>query len=155
MKSEIRREVHNSPGIHFRQLKREVGCSTSTLNHHVRRDEELKERKIRSYRRIYPSSVPEDLENVLAALNHSSRGKMLYLTSFDSFTPSEISRELGLSISTVSGHLKLLDREGLVSVEVKGRKKSYVAMPAVRSALKDYTTNIVERMSDNFIEMWG
>lgn len=144
MNEKIRSAVEESPGIHLRRLEREVGCTTSTLNYHIRRDGELRGRHIRSYRRIYPESVPEELENALAALNHSSRGEILLLVSRSSLTTSRIAEEVGLCISTVSDHLNVLEKEGLVSVRRRGRKKSYSAAPEVMRALRRYGAKVLD-----------
>ncbi|MFB6114881.1 MAG: ArsR family transcriptional regulator, partial [Candidatus Nanohalobium sp.] len=118
MRQKINSTVREKPGIHFRELQRDVGCSSTTLNHHLP-ELEVKEREIHGYRRLYPEEVPEEMERPLAALNHSVRGRMLYYIGEEA-TPSGLVEKLDVSKSTVSTHLKILREDGVISEESEG-----------------------------------
>ncbi|MFB6203136.1 MAG: metalloregulator ArsR/SmtB family transcription factor [Candidatus Nanohaloarchaea archaeon] len=156
MKTRIEKAVEDSPGIHFRGLKREVGCSVSTLEHHLRNDSNIKDTKIRSYRRVYPASVPERYYSALAAMNHERRGKILWMVeNGEEVAFGDIAERMDSSRSTVSHHLKILADDNLVEEESRGRTKIFSTSGRVHTAFRKYTTNMVKEMSGNFTEMWS
>lgn len=150
MREEIIQQINQKPGIHFRELERQVGCSKSTLNHHINRTEKVEEEKIRGYRRFYPVDVSEKDRNVLAALNHSPRGEILYeLQQKNDKKLTEISEDLNKSPSTISQHLKVLKNAGIIE---KDRKYHLTKRNAGK--VKEYASNILNERVDNFIDMW-
>lgn len=150
MKEEIIQQINEKPGIHFRELERKVGCSKSTLNHHIDRTEKVEEEKIRGYRRFYPVEVSENDRNVLAALNHSPRGEILYeLQQQNDKKLTEISEDLNKSPATISQHLKVLKKAGLIE---KDRKYQLTKKNAGK--VKKYASRILEERVDSFIDMW-
>ncbi|MFB6242126.1 MAG: winged helix-turn-helix transcriptional regulator [Candidatus Nanosalina sp.] len=152
MRHEIRDHIQENPGIHLRELKRNLDCTSTTLNYHIDRLE-VKDRKIRGYRRLYPREIPEEMERPLAALNHDVRGPMLYY--INNGTPhSELSGKLDLSKSTVSSHLSVLSEDGLVKERKKGRRKKLSVSENSIEALNHYAARILDDASEGFIEMW-
>lgn len=155
MKDQIIEAVEQSPGIHFRGLTRELGCSPSTIEYHFERTDRLKDRNIRGYRRLYPEGLPEEYESSLAALNHPVRSRILYgieekgLKGF-----SDIEGQVDVSKSTLSSHMAVLSQAGLVEVEKRGNRKYYEVSTSVRSAIKKFTTMALDEMESNFIDMW-
>ncbi len=61
----------------------------------------------------------ERMEKVIYALNAEARRKIMSLLRGSSYSVVELSRRLKLPISTVSFHLNILSKAGLVSVAVK------------------------------------
>ena len=147
MKQKIENTVQKSPGIHFRELERKVGCSKSTINHHIRNLDNIEEEKIRGYRRFYPQETDEEDRNLLAALNHSPRGEILYYLQQNSKL-TEISDKVGKSPATVSAHLDVLEESGLIE------KDEYEVDQKITDRFKRYSSEILEDRVDNFIEMW-
>jgi predicted transcriptional regulator len=152
MRQRIAHQIEETPGIHLRELQRELECSSTTLNYHIR-DLDIKERKIRGYRRLYPKKTPEELERSLAALNHHVRGPMVYYIDSGS-SPSELVEKLDVSKSTVSSHLKVLEEDGLVDEQKDGRRKELSVSESARRAVNRYASNILDEASEGFIEMW-
>lgn len=152
MRQEIRAEVERSPGIHFRQLQRNMDCSPTTINYHLEKMD-LRQRKIHGYRRIYPSNVPESMERPLAALNHEVRGPILYHVDRGRST-SELAKKLDLSVSTVSNHLKILHQDGLIEQEKKGRRKTISLNEKAVRAVREYASQLLDETSEGFIDMW-
>lgn len=149
MKEQIITQVEETPGIHFRKLQREIGCSKSTINYHVKRTEKLEEEKIRGYRRFYPKDIDEDDRSILAALNHSPRGEILYELQKEHRKLTDISEKVDKSPATVSQHLNVLKKAGIVRKDDKYKLKSKKA-----EKVKRYASNILEKRVDNFIDMW-
>lgn len=152
MKNQVLSEVKENPGIHFRQLQRNLDCTSTTLNYHLDRLN-LRDRKIRGYRRIYPGDLSEELERPLAALNHSVRGPMIYYIS-EGDSASELVEKLDVSKSTVSSHLKVLNEDGLVNEEKEGRSKKLSVSEKSLKAINRYSSELLDEASDGFIEMW-
>jgi len=149
MKAQIIDQVDSTPGIHFRKLQREVGCSKSTLNYHIGRVESLEDQKIRGYRRIFNSEVSKSDRNALAALNHSPRGEIIYYIDEGEHTLKQISGKVDRSAPTISHHLKVLQDAELVE-----KKDSYVLNRSAAKAVKRYASDILDSRVDGFIRMW-
>jgi DNA-binding transcriptional ArsR family regulator len=149
MKEQIITQVEENPGIHFRKLQREIGCSKSTINYHVERTEKLEEEKIRGYRRFYPTDIEEADRSILAALNHSPRGEILYELQQEHRNLTEISEEVDKSPATVSQHLNVLKKAGIVRKDDKYRLKKKKS-----KKVKQYASDILDKRVDNFIDMW-
>lgn len=152
MKQEILQTVEQNPGTHFRQIQRETGCSSTTLNHHLK-SLNLKEKKVHGYRRFYPEDICEDLELPLAALNHEVRGLMLYKIQ-EGIEQKKLGEEIGKSKSTVSTHLKVMKEDGLVKEETEGRSKVLYPSENAVKAVNRYASQILDEASESFIEMW-
>lgn len=152
MKEEIRRTVEDNPGVHFRELQREVECSSSTLNYHLP-NLDLEEMEFHGYRRFYPEEVPEEMRKPLAAMNHGIRGKMIYFIDKGADL-SDLNEGLDVSKSTVSTHLKVLREDGIVREESKGRSKKLYLSDNTKRTLKKYASDILEEASEGFIDMW-
>lgn len=156
MRSAIHSAVKNRPGVHFRQLQRNIDCSVSTLNYHLSRSDSVKDVKIRGYRRLFPVEVPQEHYSALAALNHKSRGEMVQaIDASPGITSIEVAETVGLAGSTVSAHLKVLVGAELVDCTRAGRKKHYRSTETVSRVVADYAAKILDRSTDNFIGMWG
>ncbi|MFQ3308083.1 MAG: putative transcriptional regulator [Candidatus Nanohaloarchaea archaeon] len=149
MKQQIISQVEAKPGIHFRKLQRELDCSKSTVNYHISNIEDLEEEKIRGYRRFYPSKIKEEDRNILAALNHSPRGEILYELQQKHQKLTTISENVDKSPATVSQHLDILKNAGLVDKRNKYRLKNRTT-----EKVKQYSSRILEGRVDNFIDMW-
>lgn len=152
MRSKISQRVHERPGIHLRKLQRDLDCSTTTINYHVK-NLKVRERKFHGYRRFYPEKVEKSMDRSLAALNHEVRGPILYQVKGGS-NFSDIVKEIDGSKSTVSGHLKVLQNDSLVEKRVDGRASHFSLNEDSLLAVKKYASKLLDVSSDNFIEMW-
>lgn len=153
MKQQILQTVEKNPGIHFREVQRRLNCSSTTLNHHIQALD-VKERNIRGYRRFYPQDVSREMERPLAALNHDVRGLMLYQMQ-GGISQKELVENFDLSKSTVSSHLKVMREDGLIDEEKDGRSKKLFPSDESWKALNGYATQLLDEVSEGFIEMWG
>lgn len=155
MRTAIEDAVEEQPGIHFRELKRDVGCSISTLNYHLRKSDRVTDVKIRGYRRVFPVNIEQEHYSPLAAMNHPSRGKIVYAIQKEPYITSRgVADRVGLASSTVSGHLKVLSDAELVEYEKDGREKKYRSTALVRNAFSHYAAKVLEDSTDRFIELW-
>lgn len=152
MKARIVEVVRSNPGIHFRELKREIDCSSTTLDYHLDRSQ-LEDEHIRGYRRIFPPDVRGDLHVPLAALNHDTRGDIVRVVDEEDRNLSSIAEAIAKSVSTVSHHLTILKEDDVLDVARDGRSKVYSTTTITRQALDRYDS-VLEQASDRFIEMW-
>lgn len=152
MKQQILQTVQQNPGIHFREVQRQLNCSSTTLNHHIQALD-VKERNIRGYRRFYPKEVSRDMERPLAALNHDVRGLMLYQMK-GGISQKDLVEYFDLSKSTVSSHLKVMREDGLIDEEKDGRSKKLFPSENAWKALNSYAKQILDEASEGFIELW-
>ncbi|MDY6770702.1 MAG: winged helix-turn-helix transcriptional regulator [Candidatus Nanohaloarchaea archaeon] len=155
MKAQIIDAVNGRPGIHFRELQREVGCSVNTLDYHLRRIDGLNEERIRGYRRIFPAQVDTELYDALAALNHESRGLLLHVVDREpGLTMSGIGERVELSLSSVSEHLRALAADDVVLVQRDGRARRYEPSGSAVTAIRRFGGRLLDRYADGFVSMW-
>lgn len=152
MRHEIIKTVEHNPGIHFREAKRQVGCSSTTMNYHLK-DLDFREKMVHGYRRIYPEDVSEEHERPLAALNHDVRGLLLHRIS-GGVQQKQLVEETDLSKATISSHLKVLKKDGIVYEERNGRSKELSLSKSALKTLEEYASDMLDEASDGFIEMW-
>ena len=155
MRQELVQTVEKSPGIHFRAVTREMGCSPSTVDYHFDRTDQLKDRDIRGYRRFYPVEVSEEYYSSLAALNHPVRSKIIYsIQEKDMRGFSDIKKVVDLSKSTISSHISVLTEADLLEVDEQGNRKYYDTSDPVQKAFNRFETLSLRKMESNFIDMW-
>jgi len=152
VKARIVETVRSNPGIHFRQLKREIDCSSTTLDYHLERSR-LEDEHIRGYRRIFPPDIQEDLHGPLAALNHDTRGRIVRVVDEQDRNLSSIAEAITKSVSTVSHHLTILEEDDVLDVAREGRSTVYSTTNITRRALDRYDA-VLKEASDRFIAMW-
>jgi DNA-binding transcriptional ArsR family regulator len=155
MKALILHAVRDSPGIHFRELQRDVSCSVNTLDHHLRNVEQIEDRQIRGYRRLFPRHISEDLHSPLAALNHDQRGQILYIVGErPDIISSNIASALDTPQSSISDHLTVLRTADLIHAEKDGRKRRYTISEKTGSVIDRFGRKILDEITDGFIDMW-
>ncbi|MGL5837511.1 MAG: ArsR/SmtB family transcription factor [Sphingorhabdus sp.] len=64
---------------------------------------------------------PDELDEALRALSHKERRMFLDLCASERRAAGEIAEASSLSLATVSEHLKVLRKTGLVTLEKEGR----------------------------------
>jgi DNA-binding transcriptional ArsR family regulator len=79
-----------------------------------------------------------DISPIAALIGNPACSHMLMsLMAGPALTMTELAEEVGLALPTVSGHLALLERAGLVAVERQGRHRYFrLASPDVASAIE-------------------
>lgn len=128
---ETRREIHDLvrrvPGLHMREIQRQLDLSIALTEYHLNQLEEaglLVSIQEEGYRRYYPTTGADGGQ--LRALNSDERRMIglfrqtiplrvtLFLLTRDVATQSEIADGLGVSRSRLSFHLNKLLRQGVV-----------------------------------------
>ena len=67
---------------------------------------------------------------------------MLASAGADGMTSGDLARRTGAAANTMSAHLAILSRAGLVTVEKDGRHAVYRAVPETISALTDFLSSL-------------
>lgn len=84
----------------------------------------------------------EELDELLRALSHKERRMFLRLCREQRIAAGELAEQSSLSLATVSEHLKVLRKTGLVNLDKDGRFWRYrtdtARLKAVMAALADW-----------------
>lgn len=134
--------IRENPGIHLHGLAREAKIGMGTLRHHL--DKLLAAGKItgrhdaarvRFYENNGAYSAAEQV--VLRHLHNETRKKILALLLV---TPSagrnEIARVLGMTGSTITWHMKILEEDGLLCPQREGKTIVYAIPDEMQNCLR-------------------
>lgn len=84
----------------------------------------------------------EDLDELLRALSHRERRMFLHLCRDEAIAAGDLAERSTLSLATVSEHLKVLRKTGLVTLHKDGRfwryRADHARITAVLSALAQW-----------------
>ena len=161
---EVRRKVYqtisDSPGLHFRELKRRTGLVIGALQYHLdylKKEGLVSEEKDRDYSRFYPKDLEDGQKEVLSFLRQESiRRLLLFLLEHPKSKHKKIVSKLALSPSTISWQLKRLTEKGILIKTTKGRESKFeVKEPGqVVKLLITYKKSFLDKLVDSFIASW-
>ena len=141
---EILRFIKANPGLHFRELLREMSLTRGTLGYHVERLQSAGLLKaIRSRGRIhyFATGSPYSAEKealIIAMSNDTLRGIITQISLNRGAHIEELAEESGLSRATVYTHVKYLERQGIVASEREGRYVGYTLTDNYARMLAEY-----------------
>jgi predicted transcriptional regulator len=121
--------IESNPGVHMREITRQLELSMGVAQYHLYRLE--KERTIVSrrkgfYRRYYANlKFGEKDQNILDVLSISTERDILFFLTRSPASSRELSDLVKLSPSTVNWHMKRLMDAGLVDVMRDGLQVKY------------------------------
>ena len=121
-------EIHNNPGIRFRELMRKTKISNGILTHYIDKLKKLKTIEIkRSPKecRFFPSSIHEIEQNIIVALRKKSLREILFLLQKEMTSFSDICEVSELAPSTVSSKLKALAVMNIVEHRYQNKSKKF------------------------------
>jgi predicted transcriptional regulator len=159
IKKIIYSHIVKHPGIHERELSRQLKIPLSTLDYHLYF---LKKRKLVTgvsdgyYTKFYAEgkfSLKD--EQLLGALRKKILRKIIiYLLLNNSANHKEVHTHVGLSPSTTSFHLKKLVDLGVVKKTVKGRNTYFqIKNPKyVSKTIKKYKNSFLDSNVDRFLD---
>lgn len=161
----IRQSIHSlisrCPALHFREIQRRTELATGQLEYHLDylvRAGLLRTTSDGEYLRYYAHTELSDRERRILELvrRKSVRHILLFVLNNDVRNNEQLSNDLHLSPSTVSWHIKKLSIENVVSKKTVGRESSYsIKDPeVVRKVLMKYRASFMDKLVDQFIEMW-
>lgn len=131
---EIRRIIYNyilkNPGLHLRELSRELQIPKSTLTYHLnflKKRDMIIEKNEKKFKRYYITQKVGNLDKDTLSLirKNTPRKIILFLFLYPGNSRIEISNDLGKSPTTISYHLgKLIEKE-VIMFHKSGRRKVY------------------------------
>ncbi|HOI57634.1 MAG: helix-turn-helix domain-containing protein [Methanoculleus sp.] len=144
---EILRFIKANPGLHFRELLREMSLTRGTLGYHVERLESaglLKAIKSRGRCHYFATGSPYSAEKeafIIAMGNDTLRGIITRILLNQGACTEELAEESGLSRATVYTHVKYLEHLGIVTSEREGRYVRYTLTDDYSRILTEYAHN--------------
>ena len=153
--------IRAHPGIHLRQLCRDLGLAVGDVQYQVGRLE--KEGAVKSsrrglYRNFYPGGIFREREGlVLSSLAQKTpREVLLRLIESPGLSQEDLAESLGLSPPSVSWQMKRLTRLGLVERQQNGRFAAYRVVgnaAEIASFIRSYHPGVWERWSSRLAEV--
>jgi predicted transcriptional regulator len=156
------------PGVHLRQICRELGLAMGDVQYHVHRLE--KDARVTSMRRglyrfFYPHALfGEKQKDVLGMLSLDAPRKLLLsLLERPDVGQEELARSMSVTQPTISWHLKRLVDLGIVEKRQSGRSVTYRVgasrVAEMASFIRSYHPTVWEtwssRLADIFISYSG
>jgi len=156
----IFRVIRDSPGAHVREIERRSGYAYGAVEYHLRRLEKagavrvVEDGNLRTY---FAADFPKE-DRPLAALvrRNPIRKILIALLTRGKVTHGELAKEVGMSPSTVTHHLKKLISMGVVSPETgtRGAPLSIANPAAVDRALLVQRPSLADPALDAYIAAW-
>jgi len=140
--------IKANPGLHFRELLRNMSVARGTLDYHIRimvSEGLLKavQEKGRSHYFAADSQYSTEEETFIAAMRSDSlRGIITQIYQTQGARTEELAEESGLSKATVYVHVKYLESLGIVRSERAGRSVQY-------SLADDYCRILLKHPNNN------
>lgn len=130
IRRKIYRFINKMPGLHLREIQRELNIPLGTLNYHLRcleNSEAIASKREGKYKRYYPMGEITAIDReILSVLRQTiPRRIILCLLVNPGITKKSISDQLGVGASTTMFHLRKLMECNLVKRERYGRENKY------------------------------
>lgn len=161
-RSRISGLVHQSPGIHLRELQRILGMSFNSIRYNTEKmtisGEIICEKGV-GYSRFYPPDMTEKDRLVYSISRNRTSYRILTELSKDSLlTNKELAARTGFAKSTISEHVHTLLAANLVKLTLSEEGNFKVELQD-----RDRITRLIEELSrsasqndmvQNFVELW-
>jgi len=154
--------VEANPGVHFSQLKRDLGVETGLLQYHLReleRYDVLESEEYQGRRRVFVAhELDTEERQILATLRYeTTRRILLFLLEHGPSRNGELAREIGVTPATISWHLSNLLDADVVERTSDDRTTGYrVADDELTvQLLVRYRESFVDRAVDRIVDFWG
>jgi predicted transcriptional regulator len=154
--------IKKHPGVHLRQICRELSLAMGDVQYHIRRLE--RDGRINSIRRgIYKFFYPSTLfgvrqRDVLSVLGlEMPRELLLNIVEKPGSTQEELAHATSVSQSTVSWHLKRLVDLGIIERRQQGRAMEYTVVGSsveIAEFIKAYHPTVWERWSSRLADIF-
>lgn len=156
VRSMILEKVQESPGLHFRELQRVVGCATGQLQYHLYQLEtagQIYQKKDGKKVRFFPNEGPSFRErDILFSIRNRARSRII----FDLILYGTLEREKLMKtrqsrrIETLEAFNSLLEQRIIV---VKQDKVSLTDREEILKVLKKYKESFLDSLSTNLISL--
>jgi len=163
MKSEgrvrIKLLVSLQPGLHLRELQRQIGISFSSTRYHVNRlatEGEIDRVEDKGYSRIYPAGTEYKDKILLSLIRRKTDHKILScLLSENSLSQQRLGDLTGLSKSTISEHLTTLSELEVVRIGLSKERRVFELVDASKiDELMNPEPVLLKKATHRFIDLW-
>lgn len=155
-RARVRRHVHETPGVHFNQVERDLDIATGQTQYHLRRlvsDGELVVERIGGRAHYFdPAFDPWERRALAFLRRETTREIVLRLHADGSVQPRTLASELDLARSTVSWHVSNLAEAGIVA-KSDDRPMTLTLTRPDRTAelLETVSPSLPDRLVDRFV----
>lgn len=155
--------ITSQPGVHLRQICRELGLAMGDVQYHVHRlerDGRVSSARRGLYRFFYPSTLfGEKQRDVLSMLSlDTPRELLLHIIEKPNSGQDELARAISVSQPTVSWHLKRLVNMGIVQRKQDGRTIRYLVsgerVTDIATFIRSYHPTVWERWSSRLADIF-
>jgi predicted transcriptional regulator len=151
--------VSLQPGLHLRELQRQIGLSFSSTRYHV--DKLAKEGEVDrieddGYSRIYPTGIDQRDKILLSFVRRETDHKILSsLLRENSLSQQRLSDLTKLAKSTVSEHLATLLKLDVVRTKAGGERRIFeLTDPAKIDTMLNRYPHQLGKATRRFIDLW-
>ena len=151
--------IEKNPGIRFNEIMRITGIKNGTLSHYVKRLEKngtIKLERTPRVTRAYPVGIAEHEATICKYITMPTQKKLiLFLLKKEVATSIEIREFLKKSPSVISVNLNELFRMKIINkrYDIPSNKYSLKNSEEIKGILNEYYPNIIDKMTNNTIEM--
>lgn len=153
--------VRNNAGCHFRELQRRSSLSVGSVRYHLdylKKNGLIIEEKQDNNTTYFPAEFKIENKRIMILLRQKSiRNILLFIVMNNQPNHEQIVKEVKLSPSTVSWHLKKLHQSGIINMKKEGRK-TYFSLKAdkkeIINLLITFQESFMDTIVDRIIEMW-
>lgn len=157
----IFRFVSENPGTYFREIQSNLELATGVLEYHlgylVKKKLLSTEKDGKKVRYFVSQEVPHPDKRALGLMRQKTPRRItVHALLNPNCSFQDLLSEFGISKSTLSFHLKKLERAEILGSTRKGRKKFYrVADPdETARILISYKSSFVDSVVDSFADVW-
>ena len=156
VRSMILEKVQESPGLHFRELQRVVGCATGQLQYHLYQLEtagQIYQKKDGKKVRFFPNEGPSFRErDILFSIRNRARSRIIFdLILYGTLERDKLMKtRQSRRIETLEAFNSLLEQRIIV---VKQDKVSLTDREEILKVLKKYKESFLDSLSTNLISL--
>ncbi|GAB6879035.1 hypothetical protein JCM17823_13090 [Halorubrum gandharaense] len=152
----IRRHVHETPGVHFSRVGRELDLATGQVQYHLRRlvrnGEVVREEVGGRTHYFAPTFDPWERRTVAYLRRETARGIVVRLHAEGATRPTDLAADLDVARSTVAYHVDKLAADDVIQRETDGPMRVALVDPERTAALLEAVSpSLPERVVDRFI----
>ena len=148
-------------GSHFREIERKTNLPSGTVKYHLSylvKHGLLKESRDGNITRYFPKEFGTENKILLSLLRQQKvREILLFILTHKGCSHSQIVASCGVSPSTITWHIKKLEKCKVVSIRKEGRHTYYslaVDNEEIKKLLISYQESFLDSLVDRIIEMW-
>ncbi|MBN1539829.1 MAG: transcriptional regulator [Candidatus Thermoplasmatota archaeon] len=155
LRKRITEYIRRNPGVHFRQISRDLDLAIGQLDFHLNmliKNEVLVRQVDAGNTRFYVRDrFSKDERKAMSMLRREiPRGIVLFLLEKPGSTPTKILDNFSFTSATMSYHLRRLERTGILRAEQDGRERHYFIddPELVRSLMVLYKSTLLDTIVD-------